>query len=1074
MHSSIFLHLVVTNTTFMQKFILTFIVQVIVLHTVLAQNWNQNMRISKYNVEVIANQFMANTIIELEFCNDTKSEAETRFNFQLNPNQAVTHFQLMLGDTYRDGSIEERWKATQAYNAVVGKRIDPALLQKNYGNTYTLNVYPVPAGGCRKVKIFITERLKQLNDSLIYELPLSCSNSVDFLNVKFNTQNQVLPITKGILANKKLESQSIQTSLDKQKSLTTSLYVPMRIQNNIACLEKNDTAHHVAIRLNKLSNQFQIQKPKNLIVYWDLSLGTLHANKQNYINFLQQVMTTSSISSVTVVGFNHQIMFTQTYDLKDLKKLVYKLQGTEHIGRCDLGLVNNYNTDFELVLVFSRATGFYTNTNQQPKTFTQLVYDSSLATNQLNIDQLIKNTGGGKVALNSSNTLTAVQKTLTAHFTVKGVKLNGKDIDFQLIDSTNTKHITIAFFTKQPITEIEIDYGVLGQLNKISFLKHQICNAENISYLLKLNEYENLNTIYRRYYSSYNWARSLIFGREHRIVTEQTAYIVLERIEDYINFGITPPKEIEQQVINDPRYVKAQWRDPYIWQQNLTEQEAIQHHALNYNSKYAKYGHLQFKSKEAIAMDKIKIEKETNSTVLRSSNTNQDISDDKKSLESEVIVTGYGSAKKRMMMTASSSVIYRNGLQGFTDLSTALQGRVAGVQVTGSTGTPGSSIGITLRGAATINKNAPPLYILDGAPIDQDYALSTLNVSTLSYISVLNGNNASILYGSRGANGVIIMETNKGSYKKTWSRYNLYDMEDEDYLNEMQDESAYQKRIKYNELQKTEGHNINFYLDMGTYFAKLGETDFAKEILYSGYEIATTNAQRLSIGYAFDEIGLYKEAQLVYTNLLQNANRTTDNGNYYFDYDYFYNGYDGAINEQSLYRNIAISNMLLGNWQNAADNYYKAISNSSKNGTYYYSNYEKGNTVLLEFQALLNAQKGYIDTTYFQLAFNTKYLPSKHFTIESSNFYGNYTLKKIGSKDKEDLYVSNNGLDYNIDQLTNNRFELSIQANNYYNQSNMVRVIEFSNFGKSNQAISIKNHNLTNQYGDVIMQVLEN
>ncbi len=65
----------------------------------------------------------------------------------------ITAFQLGLNGKYRNGSIEEKWKAANAYNRIVGKRIDPALLVMEYADHYSLRIYPVPAKGSRKITI---------------------------------------------------------------------------------------------------------------------------------------------------------------------------------------------------------------------------------------------------------------------------------------------------------------------------------------------------------------------------------------------------------------------------------------------------------------------------------------------------------------------------------------------------------------------------------------------------------------------------------------------------------------------------------------------------------------------------------------------------------------------------------------------------------------------------------------------------------------------------------------------------------------------------------------------------------
>src|SRR4030095_4457782 len=129
-------------------------------------------------MSIKANQFTATTYIQMEFCNATEREIEGLYQFELQPHQVITAFQLDLNGKYRDGSIEEKWKATNSYNAIVGKRIDPALLTMDYPGHYRLRIYPVPAKGCRKVTMTIQELFMADKDELSYTLPLNIMNPV--------------------------------------------------------------------------------------------------------------------------------------------------------------------------------------------------------------------------------------------------------------------------------------------------------------------------------------------------------------------------------------------------------------------------------------------------------------------------------------------------------------------------------------------------------------------------------------------------------------------------------------------------------------------------------------------------------------------------------------------------------------------------------------------------------------------------------------------------------------------------------------------------------------------------------
>ena len=128
----------------------------------------------------------------------------------------------------------------------------------------------------------------------------------------------------------------------------------------------------------------------------------------------------------------------------------------------------------------------------------------------------------------------------------------------------------------------------------------------------------------------------------------------------------------------------------------------------------------------------------------------------------EVIVVAYGTAKKESF-TGSASVVSSDKLEQRTisSVSKALEGAVAGVQTTSGGGQPGSEPSIRIRGIGSINASSAPLFVVDGIPFDGE--LNSINPDDVESMSVLKDASASALYGARGANGVIIITTKKGS-----------------------------------------------------------------------------------------------------------------------------------------------------------------------------------------------------------------------------------------------------------------------------------------------------------------------
>lgn len=125
----------------------------------------------------------------------------------------------------------------------------------------------------------------------------------------------------------------------------------------------------------------------------------------------------------------------------------------------------------------------------------------------------------------------------------------------------------------------------------------------------------------------------------------------------------------------------------------------------------------------------------------------------------EIVVTGYGS-QKRSSISGSVSTVDASEIteRPILRVEQALQGRAAGVQVAPVSGSPGSALTVRIRGVGTIN-NSDPLYIVDGIPVD---GLDFLNPNDIESINVLKDAASASIYGSRGANGVVLVTTKGG------------------------------------------------------------------------------------------------------------------------------------------------------------------------------------------------------------------------------------------------------------------------------------------------------------------------
>ncbi len=135
----------------------------------------------------------------------------------------------------------------------------------------------------------------------------------------------------------------------------------------------------------------------------------------------------------------------------------------------------------------------------------------------------------------------------------------------------------------------------------------------------------------------------------------------------------------------------------------------------------------------------------------------------------EVVVIGYGSVKKKDLTGAVDLVSAKDFAKGsVVSPQQLIQGKVAGVSIVSNSGAPGDGANVLIRGIGSLNLNSNPLFVVDGIPLDSGgvggsrNALNVINPNDIESMSILKDASATAIYGSRAANGVVLITTKKG------------------------------------------------------------------------------------------------------------------------------------------------------------------------------------------------------------------------------------------------------------------------------------------------------------------------
>jgi TonB-linked SusC/RagA family outer membrane protein len=248
----------------------------------------------------------------------------------------------------------------------------------------------------------------------------------------------------------------------------------------------------------------------------------------------------------------------------------------------------------------------------------------------------------------------------------------------------------------------------------------------------------------------------------------------------------------------------------------------------------------------------------------------------------EVVVVGYSVQKKRDVLGAVSKV-NATELNKIPNASAqlALQGRVAGVQVSTQTGAPGSPVSVRVRGFGSISSSNEPLYIIDGIPVEG--GLNNISPNEIDNITVLKDASSSAIYGSRANNGVVLITTKNGVAGKSKVTYNTQiGFQKHGHLTQMVNTDQYIEL--YNEAARTDNLTaaVPRSLIEGNYIQNFANVNYIEEIFQTApiqtHELTISGGSEktqhlLSLSY-FEQEGILKNTD--YDRLNVRANIKSD------------------------------------------------------------------------------------------------------------------------------------------------------------------------------------------------------
>lgn len=1044
-------------------------------------NWDKPMELQRCSVSIKADLFTATTFIEIVFYNPNDAVIEGLHRFQLQPGQAITAFQLDLGGKLRDGTIEEKWKAQNAYNTIVGKRIDPALLQMDSYNNYSLRIFPIEPKGTRRITFTIQQALAASKQQLKYHLPCLSKATLK----QFSVDAQVAGASGNVLTEAGVlqalffksggNGQQLQFSTQDylwDKPVTFSISLP---QQNTVCISEEDGAAFFALRYtHPIIKNIPLQ-PKRVGLFWDVSASGNNRDIEKEISFLKQYIAFYKIESLAIIPFHHKTgkaVFFQT-PATDAKWLRF-LRSLTYDGGTRLGDLDFNSIPADAIFLVSDGYNSLGTLVPKPSVVPLFSVHAGGLVDNTTLNKIIGQSGGRNIDLQKTSISAAIEMAGRTENKLMNVRsASGKTlIDLERHDEAKGQ----SFLTGKMMGESDTLFFEYGTHNNIAGRDMVVLNRKSACNSAALRRLPALLQFDERLQNN-NWQKLLLFGKNEGIVTYRSSYIVLERIEDYVRFGIKPPKELEDAC--------EQMQPGFMVRINSSSSEKLKQSAAatqfqvlsgvvqQYNQRISKMGEanpLVLTPEQLIsesAADTSRVTASGAPGAVTDSKGRAVLSGGNASLD-EVVVVGYGSMRRRDMTSAVTSIRADNLFNSATSIEQALAGRVAGVQITQASPFNNDVSNIRIRGASSLSGNSAPLFVLDGVPLSADVAgrfniNDYVQVQDIQWITVLKDANAAALYGSRGANGVIVIETKKGqrSYRSyPTGPYRLKDMEDMEYLQELKAVPVSEKKEKYLALKAQHEDDASFYLDVAQHFFEAGLVADAKIIITNAAERFPGDlSMQRTLAFYFEKWGEWVEAIRIYEQLLAASPKNI-----------------------LLYRDAAQALIQDRQYQKAAEWLYKGIGLVDEENNYWTTHSKE--LLLNELNALAAMHADKLDLSFLPKALLHPMPVDLRIVIEGNNhsFCGATIIEPDeqlctewapASKSKGFFTQNYSGLkEYQIKNAAKGRYRIRVNYYDYRNgnhaaQPGVIRLTVYKNFGRPNQSVNTETMVMDNQNGIV-------
>jgi len=503
--------------------------------------------LSSLDIDVVVTGNIATTTYDMLFYNPTNAVLEGELDFPLGDGFSVSRFALDINGKLREAVVVDKELGRIAFEAVVRRRVDPALLEKGTGNNYKARIYPIPAKGYKRIVLAYEQELKLTDGNHYYDLPLAFKNELEKFDVSITVLDQA---TKPIIEKGSKElgftpwQQHFKTSIHKENyKPDTSIRIQIPINNTAKQLKDGNYVYvYKPIQSKKRSRK----KPQQITLFWDTSLSMKERDLEKEIKVLDAYFKQLQSISVNLITFSNSIQLERTFTVQNgnWKALQNTLENVNYDGGTDYAALASRPVKKGVTLL--STDGMFTlsklNIHSSVPVFT---INSMVKSNHPALRKLASETHGAYINLSTATTDEAMALLSDIPFKYLGYKTTNKQAEiYPNTPTAITNDFSVAAKGVQKGDKIVLQFGYGKAVTKELTIEIDDTFAQS-DIIQRLWAKKKLDKLTVNAKENKDAITSL--GTNYQLVTDYTSLIVLDDIMDYVRYKIAPPEELREE-----------------------------------------------------------------------------------------------------------------------------------------------------------------------------------------------------------------------------------------------------------------------------------------------------------------------------------------------------------------------------------------------------------------------------------------------------------------------------------------------------------------------------------------------